>query len=65
MITIDEWYKSKLSLLRAKGEERDINKRAPLEAFVMLVKTELRGKLMDSKAWGKLYEKYTKTGRIR
>jgi len=65
MLTIDAWYKTKLNILTQKGEERDIFKRAPLDTFVMLVKSELSGTLLDAGEWNKLFDKYKKTGRIK
>ena len=65
MITIDDWHKTKLDILKAKGEARNIMKRAPLDTFVLLVKADLAGKLMAPDEWGKMYERYKRTGRIK
>jgi len=64
MITIDKWYESKVSVLKAKGNHRHLQKMAPLDSFVMLVRSNLPGKLMPSDKWNGMYEYYLKTGKL-
>lgn len=64
MTTIDEWYKTKLEILTARDEARNLMKRAPLDSFVLLVKSEMPEKLMEPNEWSVLYKKYKETGRL-
>lgn len=64
MITIDDWKKTKLNTLTAKGEQRNLAKVAPLTAFVNLVKSKYPGTIKEANEWNMLYDKFKRTGLV-
>jgi len=64
MLTIDDWKKTKVNTLAAKGEQRNIHKVAPLTAFVVMIRSKYPGAVKEAKDWNRLFNEFKRTGQV-